>query len=234
DYCYNLTSIKISSSVTSIGDEAFNSCGSLTSIEIPSSVTSIGNCAFFDCSKLTSVTFGANSQLTSIGEMAFIYCSSLTSINVDENNQNYKSIDGNLYSKDGKTLIQYAIGKTATSFSIPDGVSSIGDYAFKFCRALTSIEIPSSVTSIGGRAFSECISLTSIEIPSSVTSIGDEAFSSCRSLTSVTFKNTSGWEVSRYSDMRDATSLSNGDLADTSTAATYLTSTYCYYYWKRT
>ncbi|MBR1676301.1 MAG: leucine-rich repeat domain-containing protein, partial [Clostridia bacterium] len=118
----------------------------------------------------------------SIGGSAFLGCSRLTSVTVDENNQNYKSIDGNLYSKDGKTLMQYVIGKTATSFSIPDCVTSIGDDAFYKCSSLTIIEIPSSVTSIGDDAFYKCSSLTSIEIPSSVTSIGYRAFSDCNSL----------------------------------------------------
>ncbi|MBE6537805.1 MAG: leucine-rich repeat domain-containing protein, partial [Ruminococcaceae bacterium] len=86
-----------------------------------------------------------------------------TSIEVDENNQYYKDIDGNLYSKDGKKLIQYAIGKTDTSFTIPNSVTCIGDYAFYYCTSLTSVTIPDSVTSIGSCAFSGCNRLTSIK-----------------------------------------------------------------------
>ncbi|MBQ7323361.1 MAG: leucine-rich repeat domain-containing protein, partial [Clostridia bacterium] len=58
--------------------------------------------------------------------------------------------------------IQYAIGKTATSFTIPDSVTSIGSYAFYSCDSLTSVVIGDSVTSIGEGAFSNCSSLTSI------------------------------------------------------------------------
>ena len=77
-------------------------------------------------------------------------------------NKYYKDIDGNLYTKDGKTLIQYAIGKKDTSFIIPDGVTTIGDWAFGGCRSLTSITIPSSVTSIGNNAFLWCDSLNTV------------------------------------------------------------------------
>ena len=69
---------------------------------------------------------------------------------------------------------------------IEDGVTSIGEFAFRDCSSLTSIEIPSSVTSIGDYAFGYCSSLASIEIPSSVTNIGNGAFSDCSSLASIT------------------------------------------------
>jgi len=68
--------------------------------------------------------------------------------------------------------------------------------------------------------------LTSITIPDSVAYIEANSFMDCSSLTSVTFENTTGWTA-------DGTSISSAELADTSTAAAYLTDTYCYYYWKR-
>ena len=151
-----------------------------TSFEIPTGVTSIGEYAFSDCTSLESLIIP--SSVTSIGRYAFYYCTSLSNIVVDKNNPNYKSIDGNLYSKDGKTLIQYAIGKTATSFAIPSSITSIGEYAFFACTSLTSVIISKEVTSIGHFAFSMCTNLKSITIPSSVTSIGYGAFYNCNSL----------------------------------------------------
>ena len=71
---------------------------------------------------------------------------------------------------------------------IPEGVTSIGDYAFSWCESLTSVQIPEGVTSIGNGAFYDCKSLTSVQIPEGVTSIGDDAFRCCESLTSITYR----------------------------------------------
>ena len=72
---------------------------------------------------------------------------------------------------------------------IDDGVTTIGNEAFRLCSSLTSVTIPNSVTTIGNSAFSICSSLTSVTIPNSVTTIGDNAFMGCSSLTSVTIPN---------------------------------------------
>lgn len=77
-------------------------------------------------------------------------------------------------------------GYNPTSLKISEGVTSIGEHAFYFCKELTSITIPDSVTNIGGWAFSNCENLASVAIPDSVTNIGDWAFSDCESLASVT------------------------------------------------
>ena len=157
----NLKEIIIPDSVTSIGFRAFYNCRKLTSVTIGNSVTNIGDYVFRDCTGLTSITIP--DSVTSVGSYAFYGCTALTSITVDENNTVYKSIDGNLYSKDGKTLIQYAIGKTNSSFTIPDSVTSIGDHVFANCINLTSITIPNSVTSINVNAlFSGCYKLVEV------------------------------------------------------------------------
>ena len=133
------------------------------------------------CSLLTNINIPES--VSSIGERAFGY-SGITNITVDENNEHYKSVDGDLYSKDGKVLIQYAIGKKG-EFTIPNNVTSIAPYAFYVCDYLSSVTIPDGVISIGKFAFYSCGRLTSVTIPDSVTSIGSSAFSYCTSLTSV-------------------------------------------------
>ena len=178
-----VTELIIPDSVTSIGSYTFYGCTGLTSIVIGDSVTSIGEEAFYGCESLTSILIP--DSVTSIGNWAFLRCTGLTSITVDEDNTSYQSIDGNLYSKDGKTLIQYAIDKKNTSFTIPDSVTSIGEWAFRDCTGLTSIVIPDSVTSIGLYAFYGCTGLTNIVIPDSVTRINSWTFSDCTGLTSI-------------------------------------------------
>ena len=173
--------------VIGIGEYAFEDCKSLTSIELGNSVTSIGEYAFRECTSLVSTTIPES--VTNIGDYAFFMCTSLTSIDVEENNKYYKSIDGNLYTIDGTILIQYAMGKEETSFTIPNSVTSIGSAAFNSCTTLTSITIPNSVTSIGSTAFSDCTSLTSVTIGNFVMSIDQFAFYGCTSLTSITIPN---------------------------------------------
>lgn len=73
-----------------------------------------------------------------------------------------------------------------TSITIPDSVTRIGKGAFNRCSGIKSITIPDSVKSIGGYAFFRCTGLSSIEIPDSVSSIGDGAFDTCYGLKSVT------------------------------------------------
>ena len=68
---------------------------------------------------------------------------------------------------------------------IPEGVTSIGSYAFYGCSGLTSVTIPQGVTEIGSDAFRYCRRLTSVTIPQGVTSIGSWAFYNCDGLTNI-------------------------------------------------
>ena len=95
---------------------------------------------------------------------SFIGCTSLEQINISKKNHKYKCIDGNLYSKYGRNLIQYAIGKTEDSFEVPLSVEIIRDEAFCGSKSLKRIVVPKSVTYIGEHAFDECGSLCQITV----------------------------------------------------------------------
>jgi len=148
-----------SSTFTSIVDYAFFNA-LLTNVTIPTSVTNIGENAFQYCYPLTSITLPDN--VISIGSAAFAGCTSLTAINVDTGNSTYLSQDGVLYNKDKTTLLIYPAGKTGNSFTIPDSVNSIGNLAFANCTNLTIVTIPDSVNSIGKQAFFPCKNLVSV------------------------------------------------------------------------
>ena len=174
--------------VTSIGVRAFSNCSGLTSVTIPNSVTSIENYAFSGCYGLTSVTIP--NSVTSIGSDAFYNCYCLKEVHISDL-ASWCNIDFNDYESNPLYCAHnlYLNGELVTELVIPDGVTSIGDYAFSGCSGLTSITIPNSVISIGGSAFSGCTGLTSIKIPNSVTSIVDYTFYNCSGLTSVTIGN---------------------------------------------
>lgn len=184
--CTVLTNVVIPNTVTSIGGGAFQNCTSLTSITIPNSVSTIGAYAFYGCFSLTDITIP--DSVTSIGVGPFSFCTSLTNITVSNNNPCYCSVDGILLNKARTNLINYPIGNTDSEYVIPQGVTSIDTRAFAGSTRQFSITIPDSVTSIGEGAFECCRGLTSITIPGSVTNIYG-AFGGCSGLTSITLMN---------------------------------------------
>ena len=172
--CSSLTSIRLPSTLTSIGGAAFQWCRRLTSIIIPEGVTSIGSNAFYNCSRLTSITLP--STLTSIGSNAFFGCSSLEAFYGTGNS--YYTIDNNrsLIVDGGKTLFAYAVANSETSYLIPEGVTSIGSYAFNGCRGLTQITINGNISTLGSWAFQSCANLTKLTLGAGVTSIPSNLF----------------------------------------------------------
>ncbi len=177
-FCESLTSVVIPESVSIIGEDAFSLCA-LTSITIPDGVTQIHKNAF-DINSITSVTIP--DSVTYLETPAF---DSHVTFEVSENNPNYCSENGVLFSKDKTALLAYPWVLEAESYTIPDGVTTIGENAFYNCDDLTSITIPDSVTHIMTYAFVSCEGLASITIPDSVTYLGDHAFSGCSNLADV-------------------------------------------------
>jgi hypothetical protein len=182
-FCDGLLNVTLPAGLLSIEDSAFDGCYNLLGVTLPASVTNIGNYAFFSCDKLQGISIPAG--VASIGRGAFGSCDSMVAITVNGQNANYVSQSGVLFDKQMTTLIQCPGGKSY-AYTIPAGVTSIGDSAFMNCTRLTSVTMPASITSIGSSAFDFCTSLMSAVLPVNVKSIGSYAFYYCTSLTSVT------------------------------------------------
>ena len=208
-YCSNITSVKIPSSVTSIGVKAFYGCMSLTNVIIDNSLTSISEEAFYNCKSLISINLP--DSLTFICDRAFYNCKSLTSIEIPNSvndilsdvfygcdlltiyceatsqPQGWES-DWNSskrpvvwgYKQSASEGLKFSINEDGESYSVT-GIGSCTD---------TDIVIPSEynglpVTRIGDIAFAECYSIVGVEIPSGVITIGKTSFYNCKNLTSV-------------------------------------------------
>jgi len=177
--CCALTSVMLPAGLSRIGEEVFSQCKALTSVAIPQGVQSIDQNAFRDCRALAAVTI--SSSVTNVSSAAFRYTDALRSFRVEEGNRFYKSENGLLLTKDGKTLVHGVNGDV----TIPSGVINIGSQAFYGCSALRSIVIPSTVRNIGECAFSSCDQLTAVTIPSTVSKIDRSAFEYCSKLDAV-------------------------------------------------
>ncbi len=188
---YNSTTYR----VTAIGYEAFSYCSSLTTVTIPNSVTDIGASAFSGCSSLTTVTIP--NSVTDIGEWAFSGCSSLTQTNYtgdlaswckirfENSESNPTSYSHNLYIN----------GQSLTKADIPEGITSISQYAFYGLTPLTEVTIPNSVITIGKQAFYECSSLTAVTIGTGLDSLAAYAFYGCNKLTKFVCHSTKAVEA---------------------------------------
>ena len=158
--CSSLTSITIPEGVTSIEEDAFLSCSSLTSITIPESVTSIGEYAFSGCNNLYKVinfsTLPIYKGSNNYGDVAY-YAKKVL------NGKELNTVgDYQFYTSNGVHYLANYSGDDCI-LVLPNGYNGedykIDDCAFYGCRNLTSITIPESVSSIGNYAFLDCASL---------------------------------------------------------------------------
>ena len=185
--CSSLMSIVFGSNVNAIGSYAFRGCTNLSNVEIPDSISTINPYTFSGCTGLTSVTIPVG--VTSIGSYAFYGCMGLTDVYYEGTLEQWRNIT---FADEYANPMYYATNLYINGellegeVIIPDGETSIGNYALMGCDRVTSITIPDSVTTIGENAFAYCTGLTNITVPDSVTTIGLGAFNSCTGLTSIT------------------------------------------------
>ena len=165
--CRSLESITIPNTVTYIDNYAFADCVKLKDIKFSEKLSSIGSYVFQSDSALVSLTLPAH--LEKFGQAITRFCPQLEQIKVDPENAYYCDIDGVIFSKDKKTLIQFPAGRKG-SYTIPTGTETIGAYAFYQCDSLKQITIPDGLVSLQYYAFGY-LPLTELDLPASVTKI---------------------------------------------------------------
>ena len=139
--------------------------------------------SFFYCRYSISITLPEG--MTRIPNNCFCRCRSLERIEVDEKNEKYVSENGVLFTREGRTLVQYPVGNNRTTYIIPTGVRLIDDFAFQGADKLVRILLPKTLKLIEMYAFSLCSSLKSVTISDSETTIAANAFKQCSSLVTV-------------------------------------------------
>jgi hypothetical protein len=175
--------IIIPDGVTAIGEEVFNGNTTITSVVIPEGVTRIEYYAFGYCSNLAS-PINIPASVNYIGDYAFTSCIAVSAFHVDENSLYYSSVEGVLFDKAQKRLIQYpAAGSTI--YTTPLSVTDINPGAFAGSN-VTEVVIASPISNLRGWTFSSCSNLVSVTLPESLTFIDVLAFQSCSSLANVT------------------------------------------------
>mgnify|MGYP002761875233 CR=1 FL=1 len=144
---------------------------------VPDAVSQVDSNTFWNC-KYTAIHLGAKvpAQFVAYQVSPFNAAFSLKAITVSGSNPNYKAVDGVLFSKDGKKLISYPCQKADTSYTVPDGVETILEWALNGCDNLAELILPEGVKTVGEKAAIECLNLTSVTLPASLRELGDQAF----------------------------------------------------------
>ena len=229
-FCEKLETVKLSSSLTEIGYDAFSGCVSLKSIDIPNSVTSIGKSAFSGCIKLESIKISDN--VTKIEGYTFINCFALKEVKLPKK---LKSIGDSAFFR----------CPSLESLTIPNSTESIGYEVFADCYKLETIKLPKSLKELSRNTFSDCAvknitiskenkyftvsngilydkdktllilcprDKTQVKIPSTVKTVGDWAFANCTELEKVVFPDS--LEKIGDNSFRDCKSLNGIKLPD--------------------
>lgn len=172
-YCKGLTEITIPGSMTNIGYQAFAGCTGLSSVTFSEGTASLkfGSKPFMNCTSLTSLTIPARTSDISSGIVEG--CTNLTSLSVEGGSNAFYAQDNSLYAvsddNGSYSLITYAPGSDATSFTVPDAVNSkpvtkIGNGAFQNNAVLQNVTIPASVTYFDSNCFNGCSALSKVSL----------------------------------------------------------------------
>ena len=225
----DLEEVNLSEGLAYIGEQAFGYTG-IEELAIPNSVTEIGSSIIGNCRNFKRLYVGKG--LKTIGYVNRVYddsqslvyneivkasnngsqgdCPKFEEIIVDPDNEHFRSYDGDMYSKDMKTIVM--VGRSTrgdvvvpssvtgmydgiwshteiSSLTLPDGISNLGRQMCSKCYNLTEVNIPSGCKYVPFECFIYCTSLQRIELPAGIEIIDGSAFSMCESLREIKIPN---------------------------------------------
>lgn len=171
---YKLRSVTLPDGLKEIGDAAFLSCHDLNTVNIPAGVTRVGALAF-SRTAVSKVSFPAS--VTEIGRDALFFCRDLRVIEVAEGNTAYTTIGGALFTADKTRLIKRAPLQAGRAITLPAELKTIDAHACAGCNIMSTPTLPEGLETIGNYAFAHCPGMQDqIVIPSTVKTIGEGAF----------------------------------------------------------
>ncbi len=184
-YRASIKRVIIDNGVTSIGNNAFNSCLLLQNITIPNSVTTIGNDAFRSCTALRDITLP--NSIKAIGDYAFTGCIGPTSLYIPNSVIN---IGNSAF--EGMTNLDYVLLGT--------GLKTVGERAFYGCNKLTLVKMSATDcrTTFGGNVWTSCTALKTFLFTENVRTIPDNIFSYLQNGFHLRWQN--GQSVEGYDD----------------------------------
>lgn len=166
----SLASLTLCQGLREIRSNAFSNAEEITQLVLPESLEKVEYSAFMSCDNLKQVQIPAT--LRDLSTSAFNFCQSLEEYQVSPENENYRSEDGVLFSKDLRTMLSYPSGRQGESYTVPEGVEIINSYAFTMLSHLTKVVLPEGVKELKDYAFYNSGILQEVNFPDSLQTMG--------------------------------------------------------------
>ena len=217
----NLNSVQLPSTLTGFGEAVFYDDYSLVEITVPDAVKKLSSGLFAGCTGLKTIKMG---QLEEIDDYAFqavrldefiipgslktlssiaFFSGGVASYTVESGNTVYSSKDGIIFNVKGDELLLYPNLKSDESYTVPDKIVKIGNYAFSGTEYLKKVSL-GRVKVLGEGAFYLSSISGDFVIPDTVTEAGDFTFEASK-IESITFGN--GLEETAYRMFEDCPNL---------------------------
>ena len=188
-----IQTVKLGSSLTTLGEGAFNYCDQLTSVNIPGGVNSLTSNTFYGCNKLTNVTFDYGSTALTLEDGTFNYATTLTIDRTISGTTPFSTTEVTKVALGTHMATSSAISSLnlsqytgLTEIELLEGWTEVPYGAFKNLANITTLTLPEGLELISQDAFNGCTGLTAVTIPGTMKQIDSNAFKGCTNLTSLT------------------------------------------------